>query len=106
MKNVLFLVYTTKENIHTCFSKHLIIFCNVIFSDWKKSIFINSDFFDIVGLLDEHCVISGFMGASNMLNIGTTADSANTFGVFGGNTCDEVHEIVGYTSSSASVPTA
>ena len=57
MKNVLFLVYTTKEYIHTCFSKHLIIFCNVIFSDWKKSIFINSDFFDIVGLLDEHCVI-------------------------------------------------
>ena len=46
------------------------------------------------------------MGSSNMLNLGTAADSANTFGVFGGNTCDEVHEIVGYTSSSASVPTA
>ena len=106
MKNVLFLVYTTKENIHACFSKHLIIFCNLIFSDWTKSIFINSDLFDIIGVLDEHCVISGFMGVSNMLNLGAAADSDNTFGVVGGNTCDEVHEVVGYTSSSASVPTA
>ena len=46
------------------------------------------------------------MGVSKMLNLSAAGDSDNTFGVVGGNTCDEVHEIVGYTSSSASVPTA
>ena len=84
----------------------MIIFCNVIFSDWKISIFINSELFDIIGVVDEPCVISGFMGVSKMLNLSAAGDSDNTFGVVGGNTCDEVHEIVGYTSSSASVPTA
>ena len=106
MKNVLFIVYTIKENIHTCSFKYLILFCNVIFFDWRKSISINSDLFDIIGVLDEHCVISGFMGVSNMLNLGGAADSDNDFGVVVGNICDETDEISGDTSSSASVSTA
>ena len=62
--------------------------------------------FDIIGVLDEHCVISGFMGVSNMLNLGAAADSDKNFGVVGGYICDEADEIAGDTSSSASVPTA
>ena len=106
MENFLFLLYTIKENIHNCSSKHLILFCYRIFSDRRKSIFINSDLFDIIGVLDEHCVISGFMGVSNMLNLGGAADSDNDFGVVVGNICDETDEISGDTSSSASVSTA
>ena len=106
MKNVLFVVYTIKENVHTCSFKYLILFCNVIFSDMRKSISINSHLFDINGVLDGHCVISGFMRVSNMLNLGAAADSDNDFGVVVGNICDEDDEIVGDTSLSASVSTA
>ena len=67
--------------MHTCSSKYLILFCYVIFSDWRKSISINSDLFDIIGLLDEHYVMYGFMGISNMLNLGAAADSDNNFGL-------------------------
>ena len=105
MQNLLFLVYTIK-NVDTRSSKHLILFCNAIFSDPRKFISINSDLCDIIGVLDEHCVISGFMGVSNMLNLGAAADSDNNFGVVGGNICDETDEIVGDTSSPASIPTA
>ena len=84
----------------------MILFCNVIFSDQRESIYIDSDLFDMIGVLDEHCVISGFMGVSNMLNLGAAADSDNNFDVVGGNICDEADEIVGDTSSSASVRTA
>ena len=45
--------------------------------------------FDIIGVLDEHCVESGFIEVSNMLNLGPAADSDNNFGVGGGNICDE-----------------
>ena len=41
-----------------------------------------------------------------MLNLGATADSDNNSDVVGGNICDEADEIVGDTSSSASVRTA
>ena len=104
MKN--FISCTIKENIHTCSSKHLILFCNVIFSNWRKSISINSDLFNIIGVLVERCVISGFMGVLNMLNLGAAADCGNNFDVGGGNICDKAAEIVIDTSSSASVPTA
>ena len=104
MKN--FISCTIKENIHTCSSKHLILFCNVIFSNWRKSISINSDLFNIIGVLVERCVISGFMGVLNMLNLGAAADCGNSFDVGGGNICDEGDEIVGETISSASVATA
>ena len=57
-------------------------------------------------VVDEHCVISGFMEVLNMLNLGAAADCGNNFDVGGGNTCDEADEIVIDTSSSASVPTA
>ena len=60
----------------------------------------------MIGVLDEHCVISGFMGVSNMLNLGAAADSDNNFDLVGGNICDEADEIGGDTSSSASVRTA
>ena len=40
-----------------------------------------------------------------MLNFGAAADSENNFIVVGGSICDEADEIVGDTSSSASVPT-
>ena len=102
----LFLVYTIKEKLRTCSSKHLILFCNVIFSDQRESIYINSDLFDMIGVLGKHCVISGFMGVSNMLNLGAAADSDNNFDLVGGNICDEADEIGGDTSSSASVRTA
>ena len=59
---------------------------------------------DIIGVLEEHCVISGFMGVSNMLNLGAAADSYSKFGIDGGNICDQADEIVGDTSFSASVP--
>ena len=95
-----------KENIRTCSSKHLILVCNAIFSDRRKSISINSDLFDIIGVNDGDCVISGFMGVSNMLNLCVDADSDNNFGVGGGNDCDRPDQIVGDTSSTASVPTA
>ena len=88
----------------TCSSKHLILLCNVIFFDWSESISINSDLSDIIGVLDEHCVIYGFMGVSNMLNFGAAADAYSKFGVDGGNICDQADEIVGDTSLSASVP--
>ena len=88
----------------TCSSKHLILLCNVIFFDGRESISINSDLSDIIGVLDEHCVISGFMGVSNMLNLGAAADAYSNFGVDGGNICDQADEIVGDTSLSASVP--
>ena len=45
--------------------------------------------FDITGVLDEHCVISGFMGVSNMLNLVAASASDNNFGVVGGYICDE-----------------
>ena len=99
-----FISCTIKENIRTCSSKHLILLYNVIFFDWKKSISINSDLSDIIGVLEEHCVISGFMGVSNMLNLGAAADSYSKFGIDGGNICDQADEIVGDTSFSASVP--
>ena len=105
LKNFLFLVYTLKENTHTCSSKHLILFCNAIFYEWRKSISINSDLFDIIGLLDEHYVKSGFMGVSNTVNLGAATDSENNFGVVAGNISDEADEIAHGTSSSASVPT-
>ena len=76
-------------------------------SDQRKSISLNSDLFHIIGVLDEYCVISGFMGVSNMVNLGAAAaDSDNNSGVGGGNISDEVDEIVGDTNSYASVPTA
>ena len=59
---------------------------------------------DIIGVLGEHCVISGFIGVSNMLNLGAAADAYSNFGVDGGNICDQADETVGDTSSSASVP--
>ena len=105
LKNFLFLVYTIKENTHTCSSKHLILFCNAIFSEWRKSISINSDLFDIIGLLDEHYVKSGFMGVSNTVNLGAATDSDNNSGVVAGYISDEADEIAHGTSSSASVPT-
>ena len=83
----------------------MIFFCNVIFSERRKSISINSDLFDIIGLLDEHCVKSGFMGVSNTINVGAATDSDNNFGVVAGNISDEADEIAHGASSSASVPT-
>ena len=62
--------------------------------------------FDIIGILDEPCVISGFVRVSNMLNLGAAADSDNNFDVVGGNICDEADDIFGDTSSSVSVPVA
>ena len=103
MKNFLFLVYNLFLFLY--FLKRF-YFLYVIFSDRRKSISINSDLFDITGVLDEHCVISDFMGVSNMLNLVAAAASDNNFGVVGGNICDEADEIVGDTSSSASVSTA
>ena len=103
MKNFLFLVYNLFLFLY--FLKRF-YFLYVIFSDRRKSISINSDLFDITGVLDEHCFISGFMGVSNMLNLVAAAASDNNFGVVGGNICDEADEIVGDTSSSASVSTA
>ena len=103
MKNFLFLVYNLFLFLY--FLKRF-YFLYVIFSDRRKSISINSDLFDITGVLDEHCVISGFMGVSNMLNLVAAAASDNNFGVVGGNICDEADEIGGDTSSSASVSTA
>ena len=41
-----------------------------------------------------------------MLNLGAAADCNNNLGVSGGNICDEADEIVGDTSSSASITTA
>ena len=84
----------------------MILFSNAMFSYRRKSISINSDLFDIIAVLDEHCVISGFVKVLNMLNIGATAVSDNNFGAGGRNICDEAYEIVGDTSSSASVLTA
>ena len=77
-----------------------------MFSYRRKSISINSDLFDITAVLDEHCVISGFVKVLNMLNIDSTAVSDNNFGAGGRNICDEAYEIVGDTSLSASVATA
>ena len=94
LKNFLFLVYTIKENTHTCSSKHLILFCNAIFSEWRKSISINSDLFDIIGLLDEHYVKSGFMGVSNTVNLGAATDSDNNSGVVAGNISDEAMKLL------------
>ena len=59
---------------------------------------------DIIGVLGEHCVISGFMGVSNMLNLGAAADAYSNFGVDGCNIWDQADEIVGDTTLSASVP--
>ena len=54
--------------------------------------------FDIIGVLDKHCVISACKGVSNMLNLGAAAGSDNNFGVGSGNICDEADEVVGDTS--------
>ena len=81
----LFISGIIKKIYIICSSKHLILFCNVTFSDRRKSISINSGLSDIIGVLDEHCVISAFMGVSNMLNLGATADAYNNFGVGCGN---------------------
>ena len=98
----------SSESFVRNFNEKLFISCICIKRNYTylKSISINSDLFNIIGVLNEHCVICISMGVSNMVSLGAAADSDKKVGFVGGNICDEVDEIFGDTSLSESVPTA